>query len=87
MISKIFFTCHKLGIIVTTFGWIVDKRILFLHVPVMMSWYFNDNKCLLSQLEYRLFGKTFLGDGPKFYVPGKYRLLLYANFFLGLNFK
>ena len=53
--------CHILGIITTTFGWIYYKKILFLHPFVILSWYFNNNKCIITQLEYYIFKETFLG--------------------------
>jgi hypothetical protein len=29
----------------------------------------NNNHCLISQLEYYLFGETFIGLGKKYFVP------------------
>ena len=85
--KKIFFMCHILGIIITTSGWLLYSEILFLHPIVILSWYFNNNKCLITQLEYYIFKETFLGKGPKFHVPLVCRLLLYANFIIGTLIK
>jgi hypothetical protein len=60
--------------------------IIFIHLLVILSWYYNNNNCIISQIEYRFFKKTFLGT-DKFYVPFIYRLQLYINFFIGtINF-
>jgi len=82
--KKIFFMCHILGIIITTSGWLLYSEILFLHPIVILSWYFNNNKCIITQIEYYYFKETFLGKGPKFHVPFICRLLLYINFISGL---
>ena len=82
--KKIFFMCHILGIIITTSGWLLYSEILFLHPIVILSWYFNNNKCLITQLEYYIFKETFLGKGEKYYVPSIFRYILYINFILGI---
>ena len=84
VIKKIFFISHYLSIYIVTFGWILSYKVIYLHVIVILSWYFNNNKCIISQLEYKLFGRTFLGKGKKYYVPLKWRYLLYINFLIGL---
>lgn len=86
MIADIFFLLHKIGIIVITFGWILDKRVLLFQVPVIISWFLNKNKCLISQLEYYYFKRTFIGNGPSYYVPLRHRYFLYFNFIVGCYF-
>ena len=82
-ISKIFFLFHILGIICTNFGWIFVPQILYLHPIVIISWKLNNNRCIISQVEYYLFDRTFMGEGQKFYVPRHQRYLLYTNFLVG----
>ena len=82
-IPKIFFLFHILGIICTNFGWIFIPEILYLHPIVILSWKLNNNRCIISQVEYYLFDRTFMGEKQKFYVPRRHRYLLYTNFVLG----
>ena len=74
------------GIIFINSAWIWNYKILFLHLIVALSWYLNNNKCIISQIEYKLFNKTFIGDGEKIYVPRIHRYLLYLNFVGGVYF-
>jgi len=80
---NILFSLHYIGIFIIHFGWVLYPSVLYCHIPIAMSWYMNSNNCLLSQLEWAIFGQTFLGHGPVFYVPPFHRHLLYANFCLG----
>ena len=57
--KHIVFVLHNLFRFVTLYGWIIDKRVLYLQGLVLTSWYFNNNKCIASQLEKKLFGETF----------------------------
>ncbi len=84
MIKQFFFTSHIIGILLVNFGWLYTYYVLFLHPFVILSWYINNNKCLISQIEYYLFNSTFLGNGEKYHVPKKYRIVLYINFICGL---
>jgi len=91
-IAKLFFMIHKIGIIVGNFGWIFIPEILYFQFIVILSWKLNNNRCIISQVEYYLFDRTFMGEGQKFYVPRHQRYLLYTNFGLGscyylLNYK
>jgi len=56
---------------------------LFLYWVIIMSWKLNHNKCIISEIEYHIFGQTFMGRGRQYYVPQMYRLILYLNFFVG----
>lgn len=60
-IKKLWFVLHHILRYGTLYGWVVSKNVLVLQYIVMLSWYFNKNKCLVSQLEKYLFGETFMG--------------------------
>ena len=85
-LSKFAFGSHIFGIIFVNSAWIWNYKILFLHLIVALSWYLNNNKCIISQIEYKLFNKTFIGDREKIYVPRIHRYLLYLNFVGGVYF-
>lgn len=85
-ISNLFFILHIIGIILTNILWIYTPLSIPIHIIVIVSWYLNNNKCLISQLEYSLFKKTFMGRGMKFYVSRKQRYILYLNFIFGIIF-
>jgi hypothetical protein len=91
--SKIFFRLHFIGIYIVRFGWIIYPKILYLHPIIFLAWYLNNNKCIITQIEYKLFNSTFLGNGNKFNVPKFDRYLLYFCFIIGsfynliINFK
>ena len=85
-ISDLFFISHYTGIIFTNIGWIYYPKVLFIHPIVILSWKLNNNKCIISQLEYYLFKRTFLGNGEKYYVPKYARYIFYLNFITGLIF-
>jgi len=82
-IAELFFMIHKIGIIVGNFGWIFIPKILYFQFIVILSWKLNNNRCIISQVEYYLFDRTFMGEGQKFYVPRHQRYLLYTNFVSG----
>lgn len=83
IIKRIIFLLHKIGMYLIPFLWILIKYILLLHLLVILSWYFNNNKCLITQIEYYYFHETFLGKGKKFNVPIYHRIILYFNFLIG----
>ena len=78
-----FFTFHYCYILSSLFGWVVHPYFLSLPVITMSSWYFNDNKCLITQTEHYLFGKTITGEAPKFRVPCEHRLFQATSFLTG----
>jgi len=86
LIKRMIFLFHKIGMYLIPFLWICTKYILPLHLIVILSWYFNNNKCLITQIEYYYFNETFLGKGKKFNVPIYHRLILYFNFLIGLYY-
>ncbi len=49
----------------------------------MSSWYFNDNRCLITQTEHYLFGETITGEDPKFRVPYEHRMIQGMAFLTG----
>ena len=44
-------------------------------------------RCLITQLEYYLFGETFIGHGEIFNVPFRHRFVLYFNFAMSILVK
>ena len=80
---NIYFNLHYIGTIIVPFLWIVSPYFLILHFIILSSWYVNNNKCIISQLEYNYTGRTFIGYGKKYYVPRIHRYILYGNFIVG----
>ena len=78
-----FFTFHYCYILASLFGWVFHPYFLSLPVITMSSWYFNDNKCLITQTEHYLFGETITGEEPKFRVPCEHRLFQGTSFLTG----
>ena len=56
---------------------------IFFYWVVIVSWKFNKNRCLISELEYYMFNETFMGPGKKYYVPRFHRYILYINCLIG----
>jgi len=84
--KRLVFLLHKIGMYFIPFLWILSIYALLLHTLVILSWYFNNNKCLITQLEYYYFNETFLGNGRKFNVPKYHRVILYLNYIIGLYY-
>ena len=76
------FWCHFVGIWVVTFGWILYPPIRYIHPFVILSWWFNDNHCIISQWELKIWGKTFQDKTSDLKVPIHWRYLLYINFLI-----
>ena len=76
LLKKIWFTCHKIGIYITPYLWIYNMNFLFLYWLIIVSWKLNHNKCIISEIEYHIFGETFMGRGRKYYVPQMHRFIL-----------
>jgi len=81
--KNIFFTFHYCYILSSIFGWILHPYFLSLSVITMSSWYFNDNRCLITQTEHYLFGETITGEDPKFRVPYEHRMIQGMAFLTG----
>lgn len=47
----------------------------YIAIIIYLSWIYNDNYCLLSQIEYRLFGETYISKKLK-PISKKEKLLL-----------
>jgi len=83
LIKRIWFSCHKISIYTAPYLWIYNRNFLVLYWLIIMSWKLNHNKCIISEIEYYIFGETFMGKGRKYYVPQMHRMILYLNFFVG----
>jgi len=86
LFPKIYFMLHFIGIVLTNFSWLLTPLIIPIHLIVILSWFINNNRCIISQLEYKYFGRTFMGEGKSYYVPKRQRYLLYINFIMGIMF-
>ncbi len=84
LIKIILFRLHLISILFVSTGWYFEPKILLFYPIVISSWYINDNKCIISQIEYFLFNETFIGKGPKYYVPKIHRYLFCINFIIGI---
>ena len=62
---------------IVPFLWLINFNFIYFYLIIVLSWKLNKNRCLITQLEYKIFGETFLGNGPKFNVPKKHRYILY----------
>ena len=79
------FTVHNILRYYTLYGWVVDKRVLILQAIVMVSWYLNNNQCLISQIEKYLFKETFLNN-ELVHVDKVHRYEMYSLFVMGCLF-
>ena len=91
-IKHIWFFCHRVAIYVVPWAWIFldgfwGIDIGSIYFIIVMSWLLNNNRCLITQLEYYLFGETFMGRGEIFNVPFLHRAILYGNSALLILFR
>ena len=82
--ERIFFLLHWLGIVFVNFAWPWLPSLIYVQAIVIISWFLNDNRCLLSRIEYYYFGKTFINGSPYGQVPRFYRILLWTQFVFAL---
>ena len=82
IIKNIWFKSHRVGMYITPYIWLIYPNIIWLYLIIILSWYLNNNKCIITQIEYYLFGETFLGKEKKCLVPWQHRFILYINFLL-----
>ena len=82
IIKNIWFKSHQVGMYITPYIWLIYPNIIWLYLIIILSWYLNNNKCIITQIEYRLFGETFLGKRKNFFVPFHHRIILYLNFLI-----
>jgi len=87
ILKNIIFKLHWLGMHIVPFLWLLNSNIVYFYLIVILSWKLNENKCLLTQIEYYYFNETFLGKGKKFYVPKKHRYIMYFNFLINILIK
>jgi hypothetical protein len=90
--KNIFFTGHLL--LMKSSLWFIYKPIILLNGITICSWYYNDNKCLLTQIEDKLFGETLIEQYHKirgkhvtysrFTVPWYHRYFMYTQFTVGI---
>ena len=79
--KNLWFKLHTIGMYFLPFLWIFFPEIIWFYLLIILSWKINNNKCLITQLEYYLFEETFLGKKNKFVVPIHHRFILYINTF------
>ena len=79
MIKRILFNLHLCCVYIFTYGWVLHPYIVYIQYIVLLSWLLNNNKCLVTQLEYYFFNETFLGEKKKFIVPHSNRHILILN--------
>ena len=83
IIKNIWFKTHRFGMYITPHIWVFNPTILvWIYLLIILSWKLNNNRCLISQLEYYIFNETFQGKGKKYFVPCFHRYILYINFFI-----
>ena len=83
-IKTLWFFIHKSGMYIIPYLWIISKNFLYSNLIIISSWILNNNKCLLTQIEYYIFRETFMGMGKQFHVPLLHRCVLYVNFIIGI---
>ena len=81
-IKDIVFLLHKIFRCYVLFGWTIDKKVLIMQMIVMLSWYINNNRCLVSQIEKYFFNETFQENNTS-YVNKDNRIILYLLFGVG----
>ena len=59
--KDLWFKLHAIGMYILPFMWIFFPKIIWFYLLIILSWKLNNNKCLITQLEYYLFNETFLG--------------------------
>lgn len=73
ILKYIAFSFHYMFIIYTIYPY--SPYNTYIAVAVYISWLLNNNYCLLSQIEYRLFGETYISKKLK-PISKKEKLLL-----------
>jgi len=82
LIKKSVFTIHNYSRYYILYGWAIHRNVLKLQLLVMLSWYLNNNKCLICQIEKYFFGETLL-ENNSVYVDRFHREELYSSFIIG----
>ena len=73
------FKLHYCSTYFVTFGWILYPPLVYIQYVVILSWYLNQNKCMLTELEYNFFNESCMGKEKKYIVPTYNRNILYIN--------
>ena len=92
LFKLIFFSGHLLLIKSSLF--FIYKPVIILNAITISSWYYNDNNCILTQIEDRLFGETLIDQynrvrgkcvvNNRFRVPWYHRYFMYTQFTIGI---
>jgi hypothetical protein len=92
MLKYIFYLLHLLFILISFLFCFFYWQVLILHFLTILSWYFNNNECIITQLEDKLFDETVIDvynkcrrngykkNNRRFIVPYYQRYLLYLLF-------
>lgn len=85
----IFFLFHFAILILSFIGICWRWEMLILQGIIIFTWYVNDNRCMLTQLEDFLFNETIIDlymcrDHKTYKVPKYHRFLLYIFFLFGI---
>ena len=93
VLKYIFFSIHTSLILVCFFDIYFYPQITFLQFLSILSWYINNNNCILTQLEYYFFNETLIDFYNRlrgrevthsFYVPKYHRYIIYSFFLIRL---
>ena len=95
MLKYIFYLFHLLFIFISFFFCFFYWQVLILHFLTILSWYINNNECIITRLEDKLFDETVIDiynkcrnnykkNNRRFVVPYYQRYPLYLLFTLNL---
>ena len=72
MFSLFVHVFHRVIVYITIFGFLLPKKYLLYHLllfPIMLvHWILNDNKCILTELEVKLSGKSWGESSREFSI-------------------
>lgn len=91
MLKYIFYLFHLLFIFISFFFCFFYWQVLILHFLTILSWYINNNECIITRLEDKLFDETVIDiynkcrnnykkNNRRFIVPYYQRYPLYLLF-------
>ena len=90
MIRFIIYLIHITYIFITLFLPFYYKNLILLQAITILSWIMNNNKCLITQMEFYLFNETLIQfvykKNTNFIVPRHQRYTLYLLFIINLFF-
>ena len=86
--KNLFFVFHILFILLSFVLIIFYWHILIINIITILSWYLNDNICLLTQIEKYLFDQTLVDvllerHSNHYIIPFRKRLPIYITFTIG----